>query len=440
MRWICSVVLLLVLFSGAANGAEIHPVRKVTQNGMTVLILERPSLPIVSVEVLVRAGALFDPDEKAGLANMTANLLDEGTKQRSSKEIADAVDFIGASLSARAEDDFASVSLKVLKKDVATGFGLVADILINPLFDPKEVERVRRNTLGEILSEKDEPETVADRAFQDLVFGHHPYHNPVNGRQDTVTKITREELVAFHSDFYRPNNTIVAIVGDVTEAEAMQLVNKYFGAWEKKAISYPKISPAKPLEVKKVTLIDKDLTQASVMFGNVGIERSNPDYYAVSVMNYIMGGGGFSSRLLKEIRDNQGLVYSAYSRFVANTYPGPFVVSLQTKNATANAAIAGALKELERIRQGPVTDTELKETKDYLIGSFPLRLDTTSKLAEMLTAVEYYQLGPDYFEKYPQYIEKVTKEDVLRVARKYIDPSHYALVVVGKQSEAKVKE
>src|SRR5579863_3302965 len=432
--------LLLFLFLAKAQSAEIHPVRKVAKNGMTLLILERPGLPIVSVEVLVRAGALFDSDEKAGLANMTASLLDEGTKQRTSKQIADAVDFIGASLSTRAGEDFASGSLRVLKKDVGTGFSLLSDVLMNPIFAPEEVERVRKNILGEILSEKDEPEVVADRAFHDLVFGHHPYHNPVNGRQETVPKITRGDLVAFHSAFYRPNNTIIAIVADVTESETLQLIEKYFGSWEQKALSLPKIAPAAPLKDKKVQLIDKELTQASVEIGNVGIARDNPDYYAVSVMNYIMGGGGFSSRLLKEIRDDRGLVYSAYSRFVANSYPGPFVVSLQTKNATANAAIQGAIEQLEKIRQGPVTDAELKEAKDYLMGSFPLRLDTTSKLAEVLTSIEFYHLGLDYFEKYPKYIEKVSKDDVLRVARKYIDPQHYALVVVAKQTEAKIKE
>jgi zinc protease len=434
------ILVFIPVFTPFAQAAEIHPIKRISDNGMTVLILEQHTLPIVSAEVLVKAGAIYDPDEKGGLANMVAGLLDEGTKRRSSKEIADAVDFIGASLSARAEEDFTTASLKILKKDVGTGFDLLSDILINPAFDPKEVERVRKNILGSILSEKDEPDIVAEKAFDELVFDHHPYHRPANGTEESVPKITRDDLLNFHSTYYRPNNAIISIVGDVTEPEAMGLVKKYFGGWEKKTIRFPKIAPAKPFETKKVKLIDKELTQASVILGNVGIDRSNPDYYSVIVMNYIMGGGGFSSRLLKEIRDNQGLVYSAYSRFSANTFPGPFAVSLQTKNASANAAIRGALAEIRRMRSGLVSERELAEAKDYLMGSFPLRLDTTSKLASVLTAVEYHHLGLDYFERYPQYINKVTREEVLRVAKKYLDPDHYALVVVAKQSEAKIQD
>lgn len=438
-RTLSLITLLLLFFTGVAKAADINPIRKIAENGIVVLIMERPSLPIVSVQVLVRAGALYEPSDQAGLANMTASLLEEGTKRRSSKEIADAVDFIGARLSARGGKDSATVSLKVVKKDVATGFSLLSDILMHPAFASKEVERVRKNILGSILSEKDNPRTVARRAFQKLIFDQHPYHLPSIGLSETVSKIPREALVNFHASYYRPNNTIISIVGDVTEKEAMDLVKTHFGAWERKNIRFPKITPAQAVASKKIELIDKDLTQATILLGKVGIARNNPDYYPVTVMNYILGGGGFSSRMLKEIRDNQGLVYSVYSYFDASIFPGPFSVSLQTKNQSANKAIEGALSEIRRIRKEAVTDQELSEAKDYLMGSFPLRLDTTSKLANILTAIEYYDLGFDYFEKYPEYIGKVTKEDVLRVAKKHLDPDRYVLVVVGKQSDAVIK-
>lgn len=432
--------LLLFIFPGGAAAAEIKPKRIVTENGMTVLLVEQHSLPIVSMEALIDAGAIYDPNEKAGLATLTASLLEEGTKKRSAPQISDAVDFIGANLSASADQDFMTADLKVLKKDAEAGADLLSDILINPVFDPKEVERVRNNLLGGLLAEKDQPQVIAERAFRNIIFGSHPYHNPVNGREETVPKISREEIVAFHRDFYRPNNMILSIVGDLSEKEAMALVAKYFGKWEKRPVPFPKIAPPSPFGTKKIELIEKELAQATVALGHVGIERSNPDYYAVLVMNYILGGGGFSSRMLSDIRDNRGLVYSIYSRFDANRQPGDFKVSLQTKSGSANEAIDGVLQEIKKIRSAPVTDAEISEAKAYLVGSFPLRLDTTGKLAGLLSAVEFYRLGLDYLKKYPDYINKVTKEDVLRVAQKYLHPDQYALVVVGNQNETKVKQ
>lgn len=434
-----AVLLIGLIFSDGAQAAEITPKRIVTDNGITLLLVEQHSLPIVSVEALIEAGAIYDPNEKAGLATLTASLLEEGTKKRSAPEISQAVDFIGANLTASADQDFMTAELKILKKDVEAGFDLFSDILINPVFDPKEVERVRNNLLGGLVAEKDQPQVIAERAFRNIVFGNHPYHNPVNGREETVSKIGREEIAAFHRDFYRPNNTILAIVGDLSEKEATALVSKYFGKWEKRPVPFPRIAPPTPFEAKKVELIDKELAQATVVLGHVGVERSNPDYYAVSVMNYILGGGGFSSRMLSDIRDNRGLVYSIYSRFDANRQPGDFQVSLQTKNASTNDAIDGVLQEIKKIRSAPATDIEISEAKAYLVGSFPLRLDTTGKLAAILSAAEFYKLGLDYLKKYPEYINKVTREDVLRAAQKYLHPDRYALVVVGNQNEAKVK-
>ena len=301
------------------------------------------------------------------------------------------------------------------------------------------MERVRNNLLGGLVAEKDQRLVIAERAFRNIVYGKHPYHYPVIGREETVSKIGRDEIAAFHRDFYRPNNTILTIVGDLSEKEATALAAKYFGKWEQRPVPFPKIAPPVPFAAKKTELIDKELAQATVVLGHVGVERSNPDYYAVSVMNYILGGGGFSSRMLADIRDNRGLVYSIYSRFDANRQPGDFQVSLQTKSASTNDAIDGVLQQINKIRSGPVTDTEISEAKAYLVGSFPLRLDTTGKLAAILSAAEFYKLGLDYLKKYPEYINKVTKEDVLRAAQKYLHPDQYALVVVGNQNEAKVK-
>ena len=189
-----------------------------------------------------------------------------------------------------------------------------------------------------------------------------------------------------------------------------------------------------------VQLIEKDLTQSTIVLGHTGVSRINPDYYAITVMNYILGAGGFSSRLMDSIRDKQGLAYGIMSQFDSRVMPGAFFISLQTRTDVTNQAITSVLAEIKTIRETPVTDQELGEAKSFIVGSFPLRIDSSAKLANVLAQVELYNLGLDYFTSYPKAIEKVTKDDVLRVAKQYLDPQHYALVVVGSIAKAKVKQ
>ncbi len=434
-----AVILSCLSWAVPANANHIPIKRWTTKNGMTLLLLERHSLPTVNVEVLVKAGSVYDPEDKAGLAFLTAALLDEGTSTRSSIQIAEEIDFIGASLTASADTDYTSVSLQVLKKDIKVGFDLLSDILTHPVFPADDVERMRQQVLGGLIADKDEPGIVAEKAFDRLLFGAHPYHRPVEGMEETVSKIQRQDIVNFHSTYYRPNNTIMAIVGDMTQEEVEVLVKQYMDRWEKKKIPAIQLPKAPYPTPRKVEIIDKDLTQANILLGHLGIERANPDFYALVVMNYILGGGGFSSRLLTVIRENQGLAYSVESAYNARYYPGRFLVSLQTKNTTANTAIQEVLKQIQLIRTSPVTDQELDEAKSYLVGSFPLRMDTNAKMARLLSYVEYFNLGLDYFDHYPRYIQNVSKADVLRVAKKYLDPERLILVAVAKQQEAKIE-
>ncbi len=447
------LLLFLFIFIGSQSAfAEIKPKQVVMKNGLTILLIERHSLPIVSVEVLIKSGSANDPADLSGVANLTASLLDEGTQKRSSTQMAEEIDFIGASLSAGANLDYTAVNLRVLKKDIDLGFDILSDALLNPLFDAKEIERVRRLILGSILSEKDEPTTIASRAFDNIVFANHPYQNPVIGLEASVQKMSRDDIVSFYQKHYLPKNALFSIVGDITEKETIALVKKYFAGW---SVTTPAVGPptaviplpmvaVKKLPVGMTTpstkLIDKDLTQTTVLMGHLGISRKNPDFYPVIVMNYILGGGGFSSRLLTHIRDNKGLVYSAHSSFNANSQQGSFEISLQTKPSNTNEAITATLQEINQILKEGVSETELAEAKAYMIGSFPLRLETTGKLAGLLSKVGFHKLGLQYFTDYPKHIEKVTREDILRVAKAYLKPNQMTLVVVGNLAEAKVKE
>lgn len=434
-------ILAMALLALAAFALAVEPLAKrvVLPNGLTLLVSEKRALPIVTVQVLIKAGSVLEPQDKAGLANLAAELLTRGTKSRSALEISEAIEFVGGSLGSGGGVDSASASLTVLKKDLDLGLDLLADILLNPVFAEEEIRRKVNETLAAIRKKQEEPGVVAEEALEALIFGDHPYGRPLEGTEESLKRITRRDLRAFHGTYYRPERTIVAVVGDVGVEEIVAKFKALFSAWERGEVPEPVLPSPPPLDGLKVKKVNKSLTQANIALGHLGISRENPDFYAVQVMNYILGSGGFASRLMTNIRDEKGWAYDISSHFVARLQPGSFVVSLQTKNENAQPAIEEILKEIERIREEPVADQELADAKAYLIGSFPLRLDTNAKIANLLTSIELFGLGLDYVERYPELIQRVTKEDVLRVARKYLDPEHLALVVVADQEKARLK-
>ncbi len=408
--------------------------KTVLPNGLTLLHVERHNLPIVMVTLLIKASPLDEPPAQAGLANLTAALITEGTKKRSAVDISEEVDFIGASLGASADQDYTTLSLSVLKKDVEKGFEIFSDVLLNPTFPDEEVNRIKELIKGSLRQSEEEPGFLADRAFKKAVYGDLPYGRLVTGSVTTIDALKRENVAGFHSVYYKPNNSILSVVGDLTEDELRTLVGKFLSGWKQAEV--PKRPVIKePSKERKAIRIDRDLTQANILIGHAGISRGNPDYYAVSVMNYILGGGGFSSRLMQTVREERGLAYDIHSFFAPFKEGGLFEVGVQTKNASSNTVIRLVDDQIGRMRKEKVSDQELADAKSYLTGSFPRRLDTSRKIADFLAVVEFYGLGLDYVEKYPGYIDSVTSDDVLRVARKYLEPDDLVTVVVGKQSE-----
>jgi zinc protease len=433
--FVCGLMSIATVCDAAAGPAPVTVQRWVMSNGLTVLFVERHTIPAVQARLVVKTGAAADPPGRTGLAALTAGLLTKGTASRSAVEIAEAVDFIGGSLAADAEEDASSVSLTALKKDLQGALSLMTDVVLNPSFPTAEVDRVRRETLSAIQAAKDDPEVVAGKAFAPLVFGAHPYGTPVEGLEATVPTLTREEAVAFHRTYYRPNNAVLVLVGDLTPREARRVARTAFGAWEKQPIPAVTVPAVQPIDDRRVSLIEKDLTQATVVLGHLGIARTDPDFYAVMVMNYILGGGSFSSRLMSRIRDNEGLVYGISSGYDAKRYPGAFSVGLQTKTESAPAAIRAVLEEITKLRAEGATAPEIEAAKNYLAGSFPLRYETNARMALLLGYVELYGLGLTYFEDYPKKIRSVTSDDVRRVASARLDPVRNVLVVVGRTGD-----
>ncbi|HTG01455.1 MAG TPA: pitrilysin family protein [Nitrospirota bacterium] len=436
----CTAILFLfILQSTAVFSAEPLGKRIVLDNGMVLLLAEKHAIPVVTVSMAFLAGRTAEPADTPGLASITASLLTQGTEKRSAKQISREIDFIGGSLSGSGGDDYASASLRVLSKDIRTGFDLLSDVLLHPVFDQKEIDRKVKETLAAIQRQKEEPSDIARNAFDKALFGNNAYGRTSDDTAAFLPRLTRGDIVAFHAERYRPDSAVIAVVGDVTEKEIVSLLREYFASWKKGAQALPPAAPLPTVDKRELRKIDKDITQATIIMGEVAISRENPDFYACSVMNYILGGGGFSSRLMDNIRDNKGLAYDVHSSFAAQKYPGAFSIAIQTKNESANEVIVEAFKEIDRIRTGLVSEKELADAKAYLTGSFPLRIDTSAKIASLLTTIELYNLGLDYPGRYAGLINAVSREDIRRVAQKYLHPDRMMIVVVANQAKANIK-
>jgi zinc protease len=429
-------LLMLAVALPDGNLWAMPPVqRTVLPNHLVLLASEDHSLPFVTLQLLIDSGSRKDPSGEEGLAYLTARGLLHGTSKHAINQINEELDFIGASLNASSGRDYATLSLRILKKDLDKGLDLLMEVLTQPVFPEDEIHREVERTLAAIQSEEDQPEEVAEKAFQKALFLSSPYAHPILGTKESVPRLTREKVAQFYHSYYHPNNAILTVVGDMTHEEIQTRLVPRLGKWTVGEI--PKLPFITEFEkAQKTVKIDRPITQANIILGSAGVTRENPDFYALTVMNYVLGGGGFASRLTEVIRNKRGLAYSVASFFDPGKYPGSFQMVLQTKNSSAKEVISLSLQQVERMQKELVSHNELEGAKKYLIGSFPMRFDTQSKLANFLAQVEYYGLGLDYPEKYPSLIRSITREDVLRVAKKYLHPKKYVLVIVANLKEA----
>jgi zinc protease len=426
-------LLVLVALPGApapviAAGAIAH--REVLPNGIVLLVAERPAVPIVAVRVFMRAGAVFDPPDRAGLANLTGSLLTRGTAKRTGPELDSAIEFVGGSVEAGAGRDGMTASLAVLKRDLPLGLDLLSEVVLTPTFPEAELKRRVARIQASIKRSEEDPGTVAWRALSRLIFPNHPYGTPVEGTIESVGKLTRDDVVAFYRDRVRPDTAIVAVVGAITVDEARREILARFGAWPRPASPAPLVAGATAGASPQIVRITKDLTQATIMLGRQGIRQTDPDYFPLAVASYVLGGGS-ASRLYGRVREEGGLAYAVYSSLSPGKYGASLAISAQTRTAEVPKVIDAVRAELGRMTREQVDERELRLAKDYLIGSFPLRLDTSSKVADFLVAIEEQGLGLDYADRYKAAVGKVTVADVQRVAAKYFTPEGFHQVVVG---------
>ena len=428
---LAAVAALATALGARPAGAAPLAHREVLPNGIVLLVAERPAVPIVAVRVLTRAGAAFDPDDQAGLANLTGAVLTRGTAKRTGPEIDSAIEFVGGSLEAAAGRDSLTVALAVQKKDFSLGLDLLSEIVLSPTFPAAEVARKVTEIQAAIQRSNEDPGTLATRALSRLVYPGHPYGRPVEGTRESVARLTRDDVVKFYGRHARPDATVVAVVGAVTVDEARREIVARLGSWARPSDPPPSIAPPTTTMTPREETIKRELTQSTLMFGRRAVRQTDPDYFPLSVASYVLGGGS-ASRLYTRVREESGLAYAVHSWVSPARYGAAFAVSAQTRTAEAPKVVAMIREELARMTREQVSNRELSLAKQYLIGSFPFRLDTSSKVADFLAAVEDQGLGLDYADRYKERIGRVTAKDVQDVAAKYFPPASFSLVTVGE--------
>ena len=405
--------------------------REVLPNGVVLLVAERAAIPIVVVRAYVGAGSVCDPADAGGLASLTADLLTRGSARRTGPELDRAIEFVGGSLEGGASRDGATIGLSVLRKDLALGLDLLAEVLREPAFPEAELARRSEEIAAGIQLSEQDPQAVASRAMAELLYPGHPYSRPVSGTVESVRRLTRERVVAFHRENYRPDALVISVVGDVTRDEIRRDLLARFGGWAAPATSRAPIPPAPASPPVEARRIERDLTQATVSLARPSISQDHPDYFPLVVANYILGGGS-ASRLYTKVREERGLAYSVYSALGPGRYGSAYFVGLQTRLEAVDEAVRLVKEELARMMREPVPAREVELAKAYLIGSYALRTDTSGKMAGLLLAVEENQLGLDWPDRFKAGISRVTAADIRRVAATYMDPASFSSVTVRK--------
>ena len=434
---VLAAVSAIVLSVSASHALEIK--RTKLSNGAVLLVSEQHQLPMVSIAIAFDAGSRRDSPGKEGLAELTAASLEQGTQQLNVADFNRKIDFMGSSISIVADRDYVFASMTSLKKYENETLRLMAQSLQNPGLRDSDILRKRGDQVAAINASEEEPGYTAVVAFARLLFGSRPYGHPTEGFADTVAKLTPADVRDFYKRHYKTAGAVIAVVGDVEVATIRAGIERELAGLGGTVPAQAEPAPLRVAPGIKADLVNRNVAQANLILGSGGIARSNPDYYKVQVMNYILGGGGFSSRLMKEVRSKAGLAYSIDSTFSAGRFPGAFAVVLQTKNQSAPEALKLIVTQLHEIQREPVSDRELSSARKFLVGSFPLRLDRQSQIVSFMLQVELYGLGLDYADRYPKLIDEVTKLDVQEAARHYLHPEALYLVAVANQSVANIK-
>lgn len=433
-----SLLLLPYTYSALVEAFPIN--RDSLANGLVILTTEDHKLPIIEIRALVKAGSVNDPKSKEGLANLVCRLLVRGTKNRTMDKINAEIEFVGGELREFTDKDNSSISIRVLTKDLDLAIDLLADLILNPTFSDSEIVKVKKEVISSIIRSDEEPDEIGQKTFFRLLFSNHPYGHPVLGNPESINSITKNDILDFYQKYYAPNNCFIVAVGDFVQEALLEKITNKLSNWQSKKIPELVISdptlPPKP----KVQIINKrEVNQAYIFLGFLGLKENAPDLLATRVMNFILGASALSSRLGMSIREKGGLAYDVGSYFERNLYPGAYIFTTQTKTDNTQIAIDKILFEICKIRDSGITQAELEKAKKFYTGNFPLTFDSFSDKVNLLARIERYQLGLDYLNQFNDRIESLTLEQVNAAAKNHLFPDNYIMVIVGNVTEEDVK-
>lgn len=406
-----------------------YEIRKMA-NGMQVVLVSQNEQPAISVRMIVRAGAAHDPKGKHGLAMMTATLLDQGAGKRTAEDIAETIDFIGGALGTGAGTDLSFVNAVIMKDSYDTALELMSDVVQRPTFAPEEIERQRAQALSALKVSADDPESVADRVINRLIYGFHPYGMPGAGTAESLAVLTRADFVDFHKKYFVPNNALIAVVGDISPNDAMAGLEKYFGAWKPAEVPAQTMTDP-PDATRRVIVIDKkDAVQTEIRVGHIAIPRKHPDFEAIDQAVKILGGEG-ANRLQQVLRSQKQLTYGASADLDTYKWAGAVIAETDTQTVNTAEALRVTVDEFTRLQRERVNDGELEGAQDYMVGHFPLTIEVPDAIATQVLNQLFYELPVDELPKYRERVLKVTPDEIQRVARWFIRPSQLSVVLVG---------
>jgi zinc protease len=407
-------------------------------NGLRIVVLESHKVPTFNMQMVVLSGGLADSNDYRGLATFTAALLRDGTSKRSSKDIAEQIDALGGTIASGSGLSAltSTVSTSGLIENLDQTLDIFADVVRNPTFPAGEVEKYKSRTLAQLQFQRSNPQFLAQEQFSRAIYGEHPaafITPPVS----SIKRLSSKDLANFHSTYYRPNNAILAIVGDVTLKEVLPKIEKAFGDWQKADVPATTIPAAPSQAASRIFLIDRPgSVQTVLQLGTLGIERTNPDYFSLLLADRILGGGP-AARLFMNLREDKGYTYGAYSGFSGSKFRGTWISSSEVRTDVTEGAMKEFMYELKRLRDEKVTADELENAKRAIVGSFALSLEQPQSLLQNIITQKIYDLPADYWDTYPQKVAAVTADDIQKVAQQYIDLNHMQIVAVGDASKTR---
>ena len=409
------------------------PVEKTLANGLRVIVVQRSEMPLVTAQLVIKSGGEVDPNDLAGVADMTATLLTRGTTTKTATQIAEAIEALGGTLNSGASWDSSSVTTSVMSSRIGPALEIVSDVARNPSFKDEEIERWRRQSLNLLRNALGTPGSIARYAAGRVVFRDSPYGHPLSGTPESVPRIRREDIMRIHDMFYRPDNAILVIGGDMTPQNGFALAEKYFGDWQKPSTALPKVqivTPASDANNRRIIVVDMPAAgQAYVMAARTAINRDNPGFFPGIVSNAVLSG--YSGRLNWEIRVKRGLSYGAGSSLDTRQWAGAFVASASTKNESGAEVAALTMEEIGKLASGGVPQTELTPRQASLIGGFARQLETTNGLVNQVSSLAVYGINFDQLNEFVSRVQAVKPEDVKKFASTNLNTDSTSLIVVG---------